>query len=173
MSTYDKRRTFKLYSDGRTNILTSQQAENENLLIRVTASDCKLYLNKITDAESESIQSKSSRPFVNLVDSYGCIGLFKPPISRGSWSFWILRTQVQILRKKVSLIDAREGHDYYLIFIKDAQSINSIGKTDILRISDVYIVYLNQTDDYMQYSTNLNNNSSYFVEIRYLENISF
>ena len=47
MSTYDKRRVFKLYSDGKNYILTSQQIENEKLLLKITQNENKLYLNTI------------------------------------------------------------------------------------------------------------------------------
>lgn len=73
MTTYDKRKTFKIYTDGKNFVLSSNLIENEKLLINV--SDSILHLNKIINDEWLVIQSKSNRPYVNLIDSFGCLGL--------------------------------------------------------------------------------------------------
>jgi hypothetical protein len=71
MTNYDKRRSFKLFSDGKNYVLSSQFIEKEKLLISVI--NTELYLHKISNNEWLEIQNKSK--FIPIVDSYGCLGL--------------------------------------------------------------------------------------------------
>lgn len=62
--------------------------------------------------------------------------------------------------------------DHFLLFIKDAVSVNSIEKFDVLRITDVFIVNLNNeinSEDIIQSNILLNNNNSHFVELRWVK----
>jgi hypothetical protein len=59
--------------------------------------------------------------------------------------------------------------DYILLFAKEAASVNSIGKFEILRIVDVFAVSLNcdlKPDEILYSNTLLNNNNTSFVELR-------
>jgi hypothetical protein len=71
MSSYLKRQSFRLFSDGKNYLLSSQFIKNEHLLINVINNE--LYLNKVSDEEWLQIQSKSR--FVAILDSYGCLGM--------------------------------------------------------------------------------------------------
>ena len=75
MSNYDKRRIFKVYTDGENFVLSSQAIEDEKLLIKIVAS--KVFLNRISNDEWLYIQSKSSRSYQNILESYGCLGLLQ------------------------------------------------------------------------------------------------
>ena len=71
MSNYLKRQSFRLFSDGKNYLLSSQFINNEHLLINVINNE--LYLNKVSNEEWSHIQLKSR--FVAILDSYGCLGM--------------------------------------------------------------------------------------------------
>ena len=78
MSTYDKRRIFRVYTYGKTFVLTSQAIESERLQLKLVEST--VCLNKLSVEEWYSMtQSKTnsvrSPSFALAFDCYGCLGL--------------------------------------------------------------------------------------------------
>ena len=116
MSLYDKRRIQRLYSDGSSYILTSQLIEEQNLHIKLT-SDNQVCANKIAQEEWTSMKQKSR--FTLLNEFYGCLGLLSTTSDERNLNI-----------------------QHCLIFVKEAVSVGTIRKFDIIRVTDVYVLPL-------------------------------
>ena len=154
MSSYDKRRIFRVYTYGKSYILSSQAIENEKLQIK-TSADSLLSLNKLSQDEWNSLtQTKTNSvysPSCGLAfDAYGCLGLLSTsdgqPYNAGK----------------------EEGANlqHYLLFVKEVMSVGTIQKFEIMRITDVAVLPLN-SESFTNYNQqNVNPFSSYLNEIK-------
>lgn len=116
MSLYDKRRIQRLYSDGKSYVLSSQMIEDHNLHINLTQ-DSQVCANKITQEEWSSMKQRSKFSLLN--EFYGCFGMLSTTSDERN-----LNVQ------------------HCLIFVKEAVSVGTIRKFDIIRVTDVYILQL-------------------------------
>ena len=188
MSTYDKRRIFRVYTYDKSYVLTSQSIENERLQIKLVESS--VCLNKLSIDEWNSMtQSKTNSvrsPSVALVfDSYGCLGLLSVSMQQIQQYQQMQSNQSQQQQQQQQLQynnsqsnfytknnfnlneSANANMQHYLLFVKDAVSVGSLGKVDILKITDLFILPL--TNDSNMNNQNLNNNqinTGYINEIR-------
>ena len=131
MSNYDKRRIFRVYTYGKSYILSSQAVENEKLQIK-TSQDSLLSLNKFSQEEWNSLtQSKTNSvfsPSISLAfDAYGCLGLLST--SDG--------------QPYNSTKDDGSSMQHYLLFVKEVISVGQIKRFEIMKITDVAILPLN------------------------------
>lgn len=161
MSSYLKRQTSRLYTDGKNYVLSSQFIKNEHLLITVMGNE--LFLNKICDEEWQLLQSKSR--YVTIIDAYGCLGMLT---LEGNFEFELKSMPKQPALLSIILDNFKE---FILLFAKEATSVSLIGKFEILRIADIFAVNLNITsqnpDEILNINTTINNNSNtIFVELR-------
>ncbi len=131
MSNYDKRRIFRVYTYGKSYILSSQAIENEKLQVKISQ-DSLLSLNKLSLEEWNSLtQLKTNSvysPSCSLVfDAYGCLGLLSTsdgqPVN--------------------SAKDDGASMQHYLIFVKEVISVGQIKRFEIMKITDVAILPLN------------------------------
>jgi hypothetical protein len=158
---YDKRRILRLYGDGKSYVLSSQLIENEQLQIKVVDSTT-VCLNKLTTDEWASMKSKPnsvrSASFTLIAEYYGCLGLFS--------------TINPAMQNRISSgDDLTNMQQHFLIFVKEANSVGTIRKFDILRITDVFILPLcsdiNSNIYNQQPNSNPNSNLNYHNEIKY------
>ena len=113
MSAYDKRRILRVYSDGKTYVLVSQLIEDQKLQIKIFEN--QVCVNKLTNEEWEQMRPKtnSRSSFVLLNEAFGCLGMLST------------------------------SHDEHsLLFVKDAVSVGTIRKFDILRVTDICVLPL-------------------------------
>lgn len=113
MSGYDKRRILRVYSDGKTYVLVSQLIEDQKLQIKIFEN--QVCVNKLTDEEWDQMRPKtnSRSSFVLLNEAFGCLGMLST------------------------------SHDEHsLLFVKDAVSVGTIRKFDILRVTDISVLPL-------------------------------
>ena len=113
MSGYDKRRILRVYSDGKTYVLVSQLIEDQKLQIKIFEN--QVCVNKLTNEEWEQMRPKtnSRSSFVLLNEAFGCLGMLST------------------------------SHDEHsLLFVKDAVSVGTIRKFDILRVTDICVLPL-------------------------------
>ena len=160
MSNYDKRRIFRVYTYGKSYILSSQSVENEKLQIKTNESNV-VSLNKLSTEEWNSLtQSKTNSvrsPASGLAfEAYGCLGM--------------LSTSSDGQQFSSNNFDAA-NLQHYLIFVKDVISIGTIKKFDIMKITDVIVLPLN-VDNYADYqnqpANNQNLSANYINDIKYL-----
>ncbi len=139
MFTYDKRRIIRLYSDGKSYVLTSQLIENQTLHIKLV--DSCVCINKITNDEWMAMKQRSGINSFSLInESYGCIGILT-----------------------IASDERASSYLNSLIFVKEAVSVGSIRKFDIIRITDVFILPLQaeiNTYMYQQQQSNSNTKES-------------
>ena len=147
MSTYDKRRIFRVYTYDKSYVLTSQSIENERLQIKLVESS--VCLNKLSIDEWNSMtQSKTNSvrsPSVALVfDSYGCLGLLSVSMQQIQQYQQMQSNQSQQQQQQQQLQynnsqsnfytknnfnlneSANANMQHYLLFVKDAVSVGSL-----------------------------------------------
>ena len=143
MSNYDKRRIFRVYTYGKSYILSSQAIENEKLQIK--PNDGVISLNKLSTEEWNSLtQSKTNSvnsPSVGLAfETYGCLGLLSTSDGQPNTP------------KASDPTGTTSNMQHYLIFVKEVVSVGTIKKFDIMKITDVIVLPL--TNDF--YANNYN-----------------
>jgi phosphatidylinositol-bisphosphatase len=144
MSNYDKRRIFRVYTYGKSYILSSQANENEKLQLKIS-NDSLLSLNKLSHEEWLSLTQQrnttNSGGFVAQTcslafDSYGCLGLLTTSDTGQP-------------------INANDEHaashmQHYLLFVKEVVSVGVVKKFEIMKITDIAICPLSFVDSYNQ-----------------------
>ena len=139
MTHYDKRRILRVYANERTFVLKSELIESERLQIRLVENS--VCLNKLTTEEWQSMtQSKTnsvrSPSAAHVFDSYGLLGLLS-----------ISMQQIQQYQQQQSSApqqqsptnfytkpnfnlneSANANMQYFLLFVKDATSVGTLGK---------------------------------------------
>lgn len=152
MTSYDKRRIIRLYSDGKSYVIASQLVEEKLQLKLVDSAVC---LNKINAEEWQAMISKTnsvrSAGYSLMNESYGCLGLLSTSMSNN---------------------DDSAGMQHCLLFVKDAISVGAIQKFEIMKITDVYLlpifsdinsnVYAQQSGS----SASNSNSVNYFSDLR-------
>ena len=164
MSSYDKRKIYRLYGDGKTYVVSSLANEAQKLQIRlVNSSVC---ITKMTGEEWEA-QTKNrtnsirSASFSLLLDSYGCLGILSTPsLTIG-------------FQQQINPNTPSSTMHHILILVKDAANVGQIKKCDSLRITDVYLLPLNTEDSHLtnNINANLNSNSSQTSNYGYLNDV--
>ena len=152
MSVYDKRRILRVYSDGKSYVISSQLIENEHLFIKLV--DSNVCLNKINNEEWASMKSRTnsvrSASFGLILESYGCLGM----LSTGNAS----------MQRVVGMDETGN----FLIFVKEASLVGTIRKFEIIRITDVLILPMFSDANNSAYGQqqNTNGNLNYHSDIK-------
>lgn len=155
MTTYDKRRLFRLYGDGKSYVLSSQLID-EKLQIKLV--DSSVCLNKISNEEWQLMtQSKTnsvrSASYSLMTESYGCLGLMS----------------VSLMPTQSGQDETSSGMQHCLLFVKDAVSVGFIRKVEIMKITDVFLLPMFSDINSNVYAQQSNqSNSNYFNDLRYL-----
>jgi synaptojanin len=143
MSVYDKRRAYKLYSDGRNYVLNSQYIDNEKLLFRVVNS--QLYLNKITNDEWNKLLS--SKLYSVITESYGCLGLLSQKEPKREYYLVFVKDAASIGVVKETEV-FRVTDVFFIHLSNETSSYERTANDDILE------------------NNSLNTNSAHFVDVK-------
>lgn len=155
MTSYDKRRIIRLYSDGKSYVIASQQVEEKLQIKLVNSAVC---LNKINADEWQAMISKTnsvrSAGYSLMNESYGCLGLLSTSTSVSSSN------------------DENADMQHCLLFVKDAISVGAIRKFEIMKITDVFLLPIFSdinSNVYAQQTTGSSNANSvnYFGDLKY------
>lgn len=151
MTSYDKRRIVRLYGDGKSYVLSSQLVD-EKLQIKLV--DSAICLNKLSaDEWQQMTQSRTnsvrSASFTLTGDSYyGCLGLMSTSLTGATGD------------------ESNAGMQHCLLFVKEAVSVGSIRRVEIMKITDVFLLPMFSDINSNVYSQQSNSNSNYFNDLR-------
>lgn len=183
MSIWNKNNLIKVYTYGRTYVISSEINKEEKLQI-CTGDSSSICLNQLSAEEwngliSSRTNSVSSPSAACVFNGYGCLGLLTTSIQQ------IQQEQEQQQQAAVSpRMQSRHEQSssdltrsaanatssvnttsmqYFLIFVKEAESVGTLKQSEIMRITDVFILPLN---------TDLNTNSYATQSLRnYIEDV--
>jgi hypothetical protein len=148
MSGKASNRLVRVYSFGNSYVVSSDFVKNEKLQIRITES-ASICINRISLEEWESMcksksntNSVSSPPISTVFSGYGCLGILSLPN--------------EMQPKDNDTLN-------YLIFVKEATSVGNARNFEIMRINDVFILSLNESNinNYVNYQQNSNQMQNY------------
>jgi hypothetical protein len=190
MSIWNKNNLIRVYAFEKSYVLSSEINKDEKLQICTT--DTSITLNQLSTEEwnylNQSKTNSVSSPSAACVFSgYGCLGLLCTSIQ-----------QIQEIQQNYSQATDTSQHSskrsprdedtfinpsnklchssitsmqYFLIFVKEAESVGTIKQSEIMRITDVFILPLNVDPSF----NNLNQQNYYQIQSlrSYIDDIRF
>ncbi|CAF0792552.1 unnamed protein product [Brachionus calyciflorus] len=164
--------SVKVYAFGNSYILSSDCVKDEKLQIRMTNNSvCVNSLtndewNQLTNAQTNSVMSPS---FASIFTGYGCLGLLSTSVDQTNQ---FQQTNVIQMQQINNRKNDSASMLHFLLFVKDAQSVGTVRSFEIMKITEIFALPLNDDSNYNYFNQSGNNNqnvnSDFISDIRKL-----
>ena len=167
MSIWNKNSLIRVYAFGKSYVLSSETYKEEKLQVCCTQ-DGSICLSPVSaDEWNTLIQSKTnsvSSPCAAacVFNGYGCLGLLSTSIEQIQQEMHQTNQQSELGSETTTAGDTSSSSSssasmqYFLIFVKEAESVGTIKQAEIMRITDVFILPLNTDLNTNTYSSQQN-----------------
>jgi hypothetical protein len=160
MSIWLKNNLIRVYAFDKSYVISSEFNKDEKL--QICCSETSINVNQLsTDEWTNLIQSKtnsvSSPSAACVFNGYGCLGLlsttlkdiqeyqgFNNQLSYVEQQLTNSQNEIsQNMKTKQHHTSQQTPSQYFLIFVKEAESVGTIKQSEIMKITDVFILSLN------------------------------
>lgn len=151
--------SIRVYTFGNSYVLASDSVKDEKLQIRMTKST--VCINNISNEEWSSLtdsrtNSVTSPSFANVFTGYGFLGLLSTSLDQ-TQPMQVFQQQQQPTQSQYS--DDSASMQHFLLFVKDATSVGTVRSFEFMRITDIFVLPLN--DDSNSYNLSQQSNGQY------------
>ena len=186
MSIWNKNNLIRVYACNGSYVLHSENNKEEKLQIAITKSTTSICVNQLSNDEWNSLiasktNSVSSPSAACVFNGYGCLGLLSTSMyqiqqevqqqleqqqqqknnnSKNNFNDDINMNQMNHQQQANRQIQQQQlsGMQYFLIFVKEAESVGTVKNSEIMRITDVFILPLNTDLNTNTYTSQQNYN---------------
>lgn len=155
--------SIKVYSYNNSYILSSDAVKDEKL--RISVCNSTICVNSLSTEEWNSMiesrtNSVSSPSYANIFSGYGCLGLLSTSIDQTMQPMQVFQQPVQAIQQQQSpqVKSDSAPMQYYLLFVKDAASVGTVRSFEVMRITDIFVLPLNNNNEnnYNMYNQQVN-----------------